>query len=121
MKKDEFINEVEKAISKLDYQGEVCKTKEGLCVYQNKIGQHCIIGFMMPDSDTREKADSYQNPISELYEMGVLEWTDQFNTAQINSMSTLQKVHDEIVIPFHERIDLMQEELERYKSEGQNQ
>jgi hypothetical protein len=119
MKKDDFITEVEKAITKLEAQGEACKDNKGLCAYQNNKGQHCIIGFMMPDSYTRRQADSHQCPITDLAKLESFTWSDQFNHDQINLMFALQKLHDDWESEFSKSLLLMREELERYKNEGQ--
>jgi hypothetical protein len=96
MKDSEFIELVEKAIDKLELQGKPSKIGTGGCFYQGEDGACCIVGHMMPDNVTREKADiSFEPAIVDLYRSG-FPWALQFTNKQIKVLSGLQSLHDNV-------------------------
>lgn len=93
MKKQDFVIMVKAAIESLRLQNEPSFDERLGCSYK-KDSKCCIVGFMMPDDETRKEADASENPgIRALYLTG-FEWTDQFSEDQIDVLESLQKVHD---------------------------
>lgn len=114
MKKDDFVNLVREAIHQLQEQGEVCRTDDGRCAYLNEKNQSCIVGLMMPDTDTRNHAVLADGGVYSLVGHTEFTWTDQFNKPQLGLMRRLQNIHDDRPDAFNEKIASMQLKLHDY-------
>jgi len=104
------------AINKLEKQGNFCKDENGQCFYQNA-NNSCIIGHIMPDFRTRQKADNYgESGISDLIANKVIpEFTDQFSEKEENILVDLQLLHDTYSGTFENAILKMRRVVQEHK------
>ena len=97
MNNTEFKLAVIEAIDKTVAQGQLGRGVRGYCAYTtaNYDGNEicCPVGHMMPDVDTREKADGIGG-VGTLYSND-LPWVQQFSTAQVVVLKKLQYLHDD--------------------------
>ncbi|OZB41026.1 MAG: hypothetical protein B7X50_07965 [Alishewanella sp. 34-51-39] len=94
-----FIELVRGAIDKLEVQGEPSYGDKGYA-YLDPHGRCCIVGFMMPDDETRRQADD-RGPDDSLptniYALAIdreLPWAKQFDAEQLSVLISLQDIHD---------------------------
>ena len=98
MDNNEFKELVLGAIDKLEKQGVPSKMGEGCFYLDKKKGHCCIVGHMMPDDETRKAADDMPNgAIYTLWE-DEFEWALQFHLHQLEVLSELQKLHDDVLV-----------------------
>lgn len=94
-----FIELVRGAIDRLEKQGEPSYGYYG-CAYLDPHGRCCVVGFMMPDDETRRQADdrgpdgSLPTNIYALANDRELPWAKQFDAEQLHLLVTLQDIHD---------------------------
>lgn len=119
MKDSEFIELVEQAIDKLEIQGKPSKNGTGGCFYQSENGDCCIVGHMMPDSVTRELADSFEDTDIMALTLYPFEWVLKFTTKQLEFLLNLQAIHDSMPLgmenDFSNSIDKMREVIGNYQ------
>lgn len=100
MKHEEFLALVRSAIDKLYEQNARSYEPEKGCMYLSSTGQCCIVGFMMPDDETRRLADSFDTVgtvgITSLRYSDEINfpWAQQFIGEQIQLLAQLQQEHD---------------------------
>lgn len=122
MKHENFVQLVASAIDKLEAQGKP-SSSDGGCYYihvdekGNKL--YCVVGWMMPDDETREAAERCgvggDTDVHTLKLMG-LHWIKQFAPEQIDFMFSLQEIHDGWTCPSEACTvcDVMREMLKEY-------
>lgn len=96
MEHNEFVELVKQGIKKTVNQGYASIGPDsGTCLYKSEYGC-CVVGNMMPDDETRIKADTEftESGIVFLKEEG-LEWAKQFTDEQIGLLEELQGIHDD--------------------------
>jgi hypothetical protein len=93
MKPNDFIRMCEDAIEKVCLQGVASVGDNGGCAYLSKLGC-CVVGHMMPDNETRKKADSLKDSgVQNVIQEGV--WGEgMFTRQQEDILLSLQLVHD---------------------------
>jgi len=111
MENQAFIELVKTAIDKTIAQGQPSKLGSR-CVYNGPEGRCCIVGHMMPDEETRKKADSNSRGTSitslASSNSNVFEWTSQFTGGQISFLQDMQRIHDSArVAHSNERLDII--------------
>lgn len=98
MKELQFVNMCKEAIEKLEQQGKCSVDEYEGCFYLQHIDGKklcCIVGFMMPDDETRQCADSLPDgSVEHLEEYGVA-WANQFTAQQMGVLKKLQEEHDD--------------------------
>lgn len=94
-----FVELAYEAINKLEAQGEPSYGPHG-CAYLDPHGRCCVVGFMMPDDETRRQADdrgpddSLPTSIYVLANDRALSWARQFTAEQLGVLVSLQDIHD---------------------------
>lgn len=116
MNRKQFIKTVSTAIHQLKEQGQICLDDGGNCVYLNDQNHSCIVGLMMPDTETRNIAVDIEGDVTRLMDEPNFIWTDQFDKDQLHLMGRLQNIHDDNLtgVTFEEKITSMQQELGTY-------
>lgn len=97
MKHEDFLAMVRSAIDKLSEQNARSYEPKKGCMYLSSTGQCCIVGFMMPDDETRRLADSFDTVgITSLRYSDEINfpWAQQFIGKQIQLLAQLQQEHD---------------------------
>lgn len=124
-----FIELVHGAIDKLEAQGEPSYGPKG-CAYLDPNGRCCVVGFMMPDDETRRQADD-RGPDDALptniYALAIergLPWAKQFEEEQLHLLITLQDIHDNMGCThkstYGEHFDQMRQLVAEYDGEKTN-
>ena len=124
-----FIELVREAIDKLEAQGEPSLGPNG-CAYLNHEGRCCVVGFMMPDDETRRQADD-RGPDEDLptniYALAIereLPWTKQFDAEQLSILASLQNIHDYMACivksEFSKQFDQMRQLVAEYEGAKAN-
>ena len=98
MNNNEFIQMVDKAIDHLEAQGHPSVDAGGNCFYQyeDEAGNvsRCIVGWMIEDEATRNKADKCGETLSGLVDRNI--WGRHLDDFQKIFLAILQEEHDSL-------------------------
>ncbi|MFN3898907.1 MAG: hypothetical protein ACK4ML_00890 [Alishewanella aestuarii] len=124
MEHNAFLKLVREAIDKLEAQGEPSYGPKG-CAYLDPNGRCCVVGFMMPDDETRRQADDrgpnkdLPTNILALSTERELPWAMQFENEQLHLLITLQDLHDYMASidksMFNEQFNQMRQAVAEYE------
>lgn len=129
MEHSAFLKLVREAIDKLEAQGQPSNGPNG-CAYLDPHGLCCVVGFMMPDDETRRQADDrgpkddLPTSIMALSIVRGLPWAKQFEEKQLRLLVVLQDLHDSMAcIPksaYGEQFNQMRQAVAEYEEEKAN-
>lgn len=124
MEHNAFLKLVREAIDKLEAQGEPSYGPKG-CAYLDPHGRCCVVGYMMPDDETRRQADDRgpdDHQPTNIYALAIereLPWAMQFEDEQLHLLITLQDLHDNMACihksAFNEQFNRMRQTVAEYE------
>ena len=103
--------------AKLIEQGERCVNSSGYCQYSNDKGQHCAVGWLLPEDDPRLM--STIGSVNDLLTFDNLGVNDAFIRKHCKPLKWLQAFHDEEnANNTEEYLDPCQSNIEHYDLHG---